>query len=101
MPHLLLYCGSGLAAVQLLRNEQLQAAVDNLISEDFQELGVTDKGAEIRKIVADIIEVRALCAVEAADFVRVEAASPNADYSPAGSVVSESACAVRATFCWL
>lgn len=44
--------------MQLLRNDQLQAAVDNLISEDFEELGVTDRGAEIRRIVDEIIEVR-------------------------------------------
>jgi hypothetical protein len=48
---------SGLAALQLLRNEQLSAAVDNLVTEDFAELGVNDRGREIRSIVDDIIRV--------------------------------------------
>lgn len=47
----------GLAALQLLRNEQLSAAVDNLVTEDFAELGVNDRGREIRSIVDDIIRV--------------------------------------------
>jgi hypothetical protein len=51
---------SGLAALQLLRNEQLSAAVDNLVTEDFAELGVNDRGREIRSIVDDIIRVSAL-----------------------------------------
>lgn len=45
--------------MQMLRNDQLQAAVDNLITDDFEELGVSDRGAEIRKIVEEIIEVTA------------------------------------------
>eukprot|EP00882_Tetradesmus_deserticola_P008516 GHRQ01008979.1.p1 GENE.GHRQ01008979.1~~GHRQ01008979.1.p1 ORF type:complete len:222 (+),score=88.56 GHRQ01008979.1:61-726(+) len=51
---------TSLSALQLLRNEQLSAAVDNLVTEDFAELGVKDRGREIRSIVDDIIQVRAL-----------------------------------------
>ncbi|KAF6258936.1 hypothetical protein COO60DRAFT_1068198 [Scenedesmus sp. NREL 46B-D3] len=49
---------TSLAALQLLRNEQLSAAVDNLVSEDFAELGVNDRGHEIRRIVDDILQAR-------------------------------------------
>jgi hypothetical protein len=48
---------SGLAALQMLRNDQLSAAVDNLVTEDFAELGVNDRGREIRSIVDEIIQV--------------------------------------------
>jgi hypothetical protein len=48
---------SGLAPLQLLTNKQLKQAVDNLVTEDFQELGVKDRGAQIREIVDDIIQV--------------------------------------------
>lgn len=50
---------AGLAALKLLRNDQLQAAADTLVTEDFEELGVSDRGAEIKRTVASIIEVRA------------------------------------------
>eukprot|EP00775_Hariotina_reticulata_P011650 gene11650-11795_t len=46
----------GLAPLQLLTNKQLKQAADNLITEDFQELGVKDRGAQIREIVDDIIQ---------------------------------------------
>ncbi|WIA30428.1 hypothetical protein OEZ86_000512 [Tetradesmus obliquus] len=49
---------TSLAALQMLRNDQLSAAVDNLVTEDFAELGVNDRGREIRSIVDDIIKAR-------------------------------------------
>ncbi|WIA10372.1 hypothetical protein OEZ85_010564 [Tetradesmus obliquus] len=49
---------TSLAALQMLRNDQLSAAVDNLVTEDFAELGVNDRGREIRSIVHDIIKAR-------------------------------------------
>lgn len=42
--------------MQLLSNKQLRQAVDSLVTEDFQELGVKDRGRQIRQIVDDIIE---------------------------------------------
>eukprot|EP00879_Flechtneria_rotunda_P006600 GHRR01006935.1.p1 GENE.GHRR01006935.1~~GHRR01006935.1.p1 ORF type:complete len:256 (+),score=115.80 GHRR01006935.1:133-900(+) len=48
----------GLSAVRLLSNKQLQEAVDNLVTEDYEELDVKDKGKEIRQMIAEIIEMR-------------------------------------------
>ena len=56
--HALPLLRAGLSSVQLLSNKQLRQAVDSLVTEDFNELGVRDRGRQIRQIVDDIIEVR-------------------------------------------